>query len=1021
MSFSGSFTTPTKKFKQTKRLACETWWNYSPVNTTEFGVENIVKFQIPTTDAIFDMSRAFISLDYMMPVQMVGFTEVADLTAENTNPQYARTLYHPLSGSEIENFEFKDNDILLLQSSGYGTGIEASETTVSGKVDSKFVQVADFGGFTNAATIFSLAEMYMDGNLLSHDDYCQTQARLWQENKNQSWLEGQKQTFFTPCSSNNSDLDYETYSTVFNTMILNKNNILPANINSKTGVGAKYYVKKQLKIPLVMLYPQFEVLNGWPSFLVKQILYLQLTVSDVTKYFCSFYSPELDTRDFNVLDISSRNNSISANPYLKLMVPNISNGRNPQFLFNNTDIFTDTTPKIKDLIFEFDIDNLQLQNVTLYLPAHIPEFKERQEYQALVNKGLTYGFKSFNILSNTFDLTVDNTTGSNTQAQSYNSSVNNLEAINMLTMRDGTEVVYDKPSISALQCNLGNSWMQAASGTHVENLYTMDTDLYGDLLKGWGQLDKAYYNTVSKTMEKSFKFNDGALYGINASDYERPLSRWGILTDLNESNDNVNNTIDYFRPNYGSYTTYFDVSPGDEMGVSSGQYSKLINLRFNTTHPPLPLGLKKYNNEKSRCNYPNAKIYVCQLTFSTLVITPSSVFINNPFAAEVDMRAIIKESQNLNMQANGYRNHGFTSTHGFTATHGWTDLVTGVVPAVVKGIRKLDAHCKRRRLAKFQKRALKALGADGYKQYQKEINHWGQYIRPISKRKLKTWTKEWKQRNQSGTTSGMEHGYPRGLDGRILPGRYGPKPSKFIPGTYVKKFRVLSNPRITAGWRGGVNGRPIRLQPFGRQGAVPALAGSMTNKHGLMPPYHGILNNLYHTLKPIIKDHIPDKVTNIVKPLKPYADPILNQLKPKIKDHINQFDDNITHKVDNIVKKPGGKGRGFFHWLGRIFGKKKHGLGGKYMEKSMFNRYYKSANPYRIAVYNRRKARRAGLIGKSSLTGLAKYFGGVTPPHMKKVSEFYREYYGNKHGKNVLKLQKALARGGAQRMYEGMY
>lgn len=1012
MSFSGSFTTPTKKFKQTKRLACETWWNYSPVNTTEFGVENIVKFQIPTTDAIFDMSRAFISLDYMMPVQLVGFTQVNDLQSDFPSPEYLRTTFHSLSGSELETYEFADGDILLSQSTGYGTGLESSETASSGWVDSKFVQVADFGGFSNAATIFSLTEMYMDGNLLSHDDYCQTQARLWQENKSQSWLEGQKQTFFTPCSSYKSDLDCETYSTVFNNMILNKNNILPANINSKTGVGAKYYVKKQLKIPLVMLYPQFEVLNGWPSFLVKQILYLQLTVSDVTKYFCSFYSPELDTRDFNVLDISTRNNSCTANTYLDKMFPTISNGRNPQFLFNNTEIFTKKVTEIKDFIFEFDIDNLQLQNVTLYLPAHTPEFKERQEYQVLVNKGLTYGFKSFNILSNTFDLTVDNATGSNTQAQSYNSSVNNLEAINMLTMRDGTEVVYDKPSISALQCNLGNSWMQAASGTHVENLYSMDTDLYGDLLKGWGQLDKAYYNTISKAMEKSFKFNDGALYGIDCLRKESPLSRWGILTLPNNPTDSVNNTIDYFRPNYGSYTSYFDVSPGDEMGVSSGQYSKLINLRFNTTRPSIPSGIDLSNGADSRCNYPNAKIYMCQLTFSTLVITASSVFISNPFASEVDIRGIIQESQNLNMQANGYRNHGFTSTHGFIGNM-LKNIGMQIAPSITKGFIQLDDRLKQKRLKKFQTKARQVLGPKGYSHYQSEIDHWGQYIKPISKRKLKTWAKEWKKTNQSGTTSGTiaptpkrEHGYS----------------SKLIPGTYIKKFRVLSRPRIRAGWRGGINARPIRLQPFGRQATVPYLVGSMTNKHGLMPPYHGILNNLYHLIKPIVKPHIPEQVTNVLKPLKPYADPIINQLKPHLKPKIEQFDDKVTQHVDNIVKKPGGKGRGFFHWLGRVFGKKKnYGLGAKYMQKSMFNRFYKTPNPYKMAVYNRRRARRAGLIGKSSSTGLAKYFGGVTPPHMKKVSEFYREYYGNKHGKNVIRLQKALARGGAQRMYEGMY
>lgn len=1013
MSFSGSFTTPTKKFKQTKRLACETWWNYSPVNTTEFGVENIVKFQIPTTDAIFDMSRAFITLDYMMPVQLIGL--IPETIFESEHPEYARSEFIKVSDTNPAGYTFKDGDIVLTQSSGYCTG--ASRTT-----DFKRIQIMDFGGFTNAATIFSLAEMYMDGNLLSHDDYCQTQARLWQENKNQSWIEGQKQTFFSPCASNINDLQFDTYSTIFNTMTLNKNNILPANINSNTGVQAKYYVKKQLKIPLVMLFPQFEVLNGWPSFLVKQILYLQLTVSDVTKYFCSFYSPKLGGGDFNVLDIGTRNSNPTVNEYLRSIFPDsLSNGRNPWFVFKNSGVFTQEVidgDTIKDLVFEFDIDNLQLENVTLYLPAHTPEFKERQEYQALVNRGLAYGFKSFNILSNTFNLNVDNVTGSNTQAQSYNSSVNNLEAINMLTMRDGTEVVYDKPSISALQCNLGNSWMQAASGTHVENLYTMDSDLYGDLLKGWGQLDKPYYNTISKAMEKSFKFNDGALYGksYNGANYVlKPTTLWGTTVGCNEINDNPDVTSEYFRPNFGSYTTYFDVSPGDEMGVSSGQYSKLINIRFNTTRPSIPANVELPNDVTSRCNYPNAKIYMCQLTFSTLVITPTSVFITNPFAEEVDIRSVIQESKNLNMQANGYRNHGMTTTHGcgLTSTHGWVDLVTGFIPSIVKGIKKLDARCKQKRLTKFQQRAFNTLGADGYKHYQKEIDHWGQYIKPISRRKLKTWSKEWKKQNQSGGGKDNDGG---GKGGNIWD-RLRDKVNKYIPGTYVKKFRVLSTPRITAGWRGGVNARPIRLQPFARQAAVPSLAGSMTNKHGLMPPYHGILNNLWHSLKPMIKPRIPQQVTDVLKPLKPYAKPILDQLKPHLKPKFEQFDNNVTNHVDQITKRP----RHLFHWLGRALGKKKHGLGNKYIKKAMFNRYYKPANPYKMAVYNRRNARLHGLVGKSSCRGLAKYFGGVTPPHTKKVCEFYREYYGNKHGKNVLRLQKALARGGAQRMYEGMY
>ena len=1051
MSFSGSFTTPTKKFKQTKRLACETWWNYSPVNTTEFGVENIVKFQIPTTDAIFDMSRAFITLDYLMPVRL---TEVITLAsyANGSDPAYVR-LGITSTTTTLNGYRFNTGDIILNQSTAYATSLNDA-TKADATAETGPVRIMDFGGFTNAATIFSLTEMYMDGNLLSHDDYCQTQARLWQENKNQSWIEGQKQTFFSPNAKDNNDLRGNDYSTIFNSITFNTNNILPANLNTGTGTTAKYYVKKQLKIPLVMLYPQFEVLNGWPSFLVKQILYLQLTVSDVTKYFCSFYTPNATYENLNVLDINTRNNLISENPYLKSIIDKNSsfsmhNGRNPKFAYDITGLFQSGHGPTngKDAIFEFDLDNIQLQNVTLYLPAHTPEFKERQEYQALVNAGLAYGFKSFNVISNTFNLNVDNSTGNNTKAQSYNSSVNNLEAVNLLVMRDGTEVVYDKPSISALQCNLGNSWMQAASGTHVENLYTMDSDLYTDLLKGWGQLDKPYYNTISKSIENSFKFDTGALYGTGvvpvtgtgADTYNnQPISIWGIVNTVNslKPTNFQNVTLNSFRGNSGSYTSYFDVSPADELGVSSGQYSKLINIRFNATNPNVTIALP--NTEASRCNYPNAKIYVCQQTFSTIMITPTSVFITNPFAAEFDSQRIMTESKNLNIQANGFRNHGLTMTHGgLTTTHGFLDIVTGLIPTVVKGIKNLDNKFKQKRLNKFKKKAYKELGADGYKHYEKEINHWGQYIKPISKRKLKKWKKEWGSKNASNSSPAIPSGESstsHGFAPKYKPedfkrafervSKYKPTKERYIPGTYVKKFRVLSTPRITPGWRGGVNNRPIRLQPFGRQAAVPAMTGSMNNKHGLMPPYHGILSSLWKMAKPLVKDKIPDPIKKVVEPLKQYADPIIQKFKPIAQQKIDQFDDKVTKKADSIMNNPKVKtARKAIGWFKRAIGRKKnHGLGRKYMERANFNRFYKKPNMFKVALYKNRQMKRAGLITPNShYAGISKFFGGVQPPHMKKITNFYRDYYSNKHGKNVLRLQKMLSRGGAQRMYEGMY
>lgn len=978
MSFSGSFTTPVKKVKQVKRLACETWWNYSPVNSTSFNAENIIKFQIPTTDAIFDLSRAFITLDYRIPVKLVDILKDNKTTR---TPQYKR-----LVDGDITTTNF-DKEMTFKLAPKIGTLGDL------GSSDTHLLNITDFGGFTNAATIFSLTEMYMDGNLISHDDYCQTQARLWQENKNQSWIEAQKQTFFSPSAKFTDRSFTNEYSTIFSSFILNKNNVLPPSVNSGTKDHEKYYyVTKQLKIPLVMLFPQFEVLNGWPSFLVKQILYLQLTVSDPSKYFTSFYSPDYTSKkNLNVLDINTRNSTVkTANPYLKAITASFENGRNPIFGFDMPANFSSDSDALISL-FEFDIDNVQLENVVLYLPTHVPEFKERQEYEALVNNGLSYGFKSYNVLSNTFDLSI-NTSGSNTLAQSYNSSVNNLEAVNILTMRDGTEVVYDKPSVSALQCNLGNSWMQAASGTHVENLYNFDADLYTDLLKGWGQYDKPYYNTISENITKSYKANANYLYYKEpTTNTAIPLSVWGISPALNEDGKVI--TSSTFFGNAGSYTSYFDVSPADELGVASGQYSKLINLRFNSEYPSSVPSAAQVVGDDSRCSFSNAKIYVCQQTFSLLSITPTSVFITNPFAGDFDTRNLVMQSKNLNMQANGFRSHGFTSPHGFTQTHGFAALLgpavefaTNFIPSIVGGIKKLDERAKSRRLSKFKTKAMKELGQDGYKHYEKEINHWGQYIRPISKRKLKQWKKDWKSKNASVVpTQGpsTEHGVFK----------------KYIPGTYIKKFRVMSQPRITPGWRGGVNRRPIRLQPFGRLAAVPAMSGSMISKHGLEPPYHGFLKNIWNKTKDYFKKKIPSRVTDVLDPLKPYAQPIIDSLKPKISDKFNKFDNAFTDKINSKIPGVGRKTKRLRKWFKNTMNNN-HGMNNKAIEKILANRFYTKG---------------------ALLRGVGRTGKIMNYPHVKKVKAFWKDYYGRKHGANLLRLQKHLSRQGAQRQFEGMY
>lgn len=981
--------------KQRKRLSAETWWNYSPVNTTEFGTENILKFQIPTTDVIFDMSRAYIQLDYLMPVRVVH--EVKDLHDDG-----AATAAKYIEDPAVTPLIYTHSPLVAHE-------------------DEKNMNVLSFPGIMNTATIFSLTEMYMDGNLIWHNDYCQTQARLWGLNKNDQWIDSQTQTFFRPTNTDvKTPANVGDIQTVFNEIKFIEAEKLSDYTNSGTnGLNMQHYIRKQLKIPLVMLYPQFEVMNGWPAFLVKQVLYLQLTVSQARKYLTTFMSKSYMTGPYNVNTVDDRmrvGNEAGASPdrpifrYKGKATANANAG------------FTD---------IEFDFNKITIQKALLYLPAHVPEFKEREEYTALVNSGLTYGFKYYNVLSNTTNFKRQE--NNNSMSLSYNSAVNNLEAVNLLYMREGTEVLYEKPVISTMQTNLGNSWMLAASGTHVENIYERDCDYLRDLLKGWGQNDKKYMQTISEDVIRSYKCGVNYLYrdltNVAAANTGHQINRDGLYIETVTATGAVDSYE--FYPIPGSYTIYFDVSPGDELGVSAGQYARLINLRWENTN--LMVGGVVADTVRNLTQ--DAKLYVCQQTFNTISIGPMGVTIKNPFAEEFSVQNTVMTYSNANYSESGLRTHGFISTHGqFYTPHGLFSFLSKVgrgikkgievgkkiydtakpvidvvkpiaenIPGVGKVIKKGEEiyntgrgiyekygpmvkkgvgiaksffnNSKSHGAMRFKVKAMRRLGPEGYKAFQHRIDKYA--TRPYAhKLLLKDMRRQWATQNGGGA---MPHGLKESY--------------KYLPGSHIRRFRFLTTPAIGPGWRSGANNRPMRLMPFGRSAnVIPTPNGSMNTKHGLCSPYHGLFDFMKGVAKRAYQRFVPEKVQQAIEPFKEPLKQLVGKGAEIAKQHLGRTIDPATRdKISGI-----------------------YNVGKKLVKSTGLGALAKKAIMSRFSSHGKRKFKNWA----AATIHPAHY---ITMPHGKHMNRFFAKYYGRKHGNRALALERQMWALGNKRVNDGQY
>lgn len=561
-----------------------------------------------------------------------------------------------------------------------------------------------------------------------------------------------------------------------NSQLAYKTLSIPAGYTS----GTKLTSHKTLVIPLAQLFLCFEHVHDWPCFAVSDTLEFNLYVSRLYKYFVDLNWIEAGSNE-RVGHYAVR--GIDANETIKY--------------------YYDATNTVTFYPEEFTIDN-----VMLMMPVHTPSEQEYANINNAINSptGVMYTFKHWDVVN--YLSRYYNTDGPNlTQQVNFNVTANNIFGVAMLALKPNTEVVFEKPYYNSIQVNLG-PWELAANGTHLGDNYTEGGDMLQSVLNNFGQTNLGFYQTLQKQViyDHSIRYDEA-----------------------------FSNTT--YHPT-GSYLTYWDASPYDELGVGGNEFSNLITYKYSLS----PFGTQASEWPVSNTGLGNAKTYCCIHTLSGISISAAGIQAINPNSMNLST-TFIDNLYNYN------EDYPFRGAHGLVngmASHGVLGSVVGFIPkifqGIVKGIKWIDQKVKARRHKKHFEYYRKHLTEE-------EINN---NLEDLTKDSYYLLKKKWKRTfNKIIAERDKAHGL-------------------FMRHGVVNRTRDISPlfRRVLLQWKG-------RMRPRFTTGRILnwTPGTNMSVKHGLCNTAHGLrdfFSKLFHKGKEKIKQiahNALDRGKNIVQSL----------------------------------------------------------------------------------------------------------------------------------------------------------
>ena len=600
----------------------------------------------------------------------------------------------------------------------------------------------------------------------------------------------------------------------------------PANYTNNT----KRISQKNIVIPLSLLFPCFEHVNDWPCFAVSDTLEFNLYVSRLYKYFVDLNWIEKGDNE-RVSHYAVR--GIDAGEIIKYNY--VDN-------YNNIQVQGPVT---------FYPEEFSVDNVMLMMPVHTPSEIEYSKIQNIINSstGYMYTFKHWNVVN--YLSRYYNQEGPNlTQQVNFNVTTNNIFGISMLALKPNTEVVFEKPYINSIQVNLG-PWELAANGTHLGDNYTEGGDLLQSVLNNFGQTNLEYYQTLSKQVL-----------------YDHSIRYDEIFDDKK------------YHPT-GSYITYWDASPYDELGVGGNEFSNLITYKYSLS----PFGIAQSEWPVSNTGLGNAKTYCCIQTLSGISITASGIETINPNSMNLSTTFI----QNLYNYSDDY---SFLGAHGLNGliqpSHGLVGSIVGFLPKIFTGIGKGISWIRDKIRDRLNRKHF-----DFYRKHltEEEINNNIDKLTHDSYYLLK---KDWKRTfKEIINARDKAHGL-------------------FMRHGLVSKIISIDIPRWKPGWKAGFrpgekfrfsSGRLLNWTPFSRS----------TVKHGLCNTSHGFISwikRIFHRGKAHVTNIVQgalDRGKNIIQSL--LAGKITkDEAISAAKQYARETGEDILNDVYTVLRGGGGHG-----------------------------------------------------------------------------------------------------------------
>lgn len=516
----------------------------------------------------------------------------------------------------------------------------------------------------NAGTIFDIVDMQINGRQLYHDDFNQTSCMLAQFNKSNDWIRAHSSTFLDL-----SEDPSKNYSLSFEYLLEN-------NTPDSTGLYPKKTEIKELIIPLSLIYPILENVTDWPSFLIDDTLEFNLYVSKLYKFLVDYLY--IESEDHSVVRIASEASVI-------------------KYKYNFTEKYKDKEEmEEKNHTFSgkvsFFTEEATISNVQLHVPTHNPSPSEQSQMRSVLEEttGMAYSFRHWKTVSY-LSRYISGKDPQFTQQINFNATVNNMFGISMLALQPGTEVIFEKPRISTFQLNLG-SWELASNGTHIYDNYSRGGDMLNCLLDNCGQSNLKYYQTLNRE----------------------------VIIDHAITSDQASNASQ-FHPT-GSYMTYYDISPGDELGVGSNEFANLITYKYSI----------EGNTYVSNTGLENGKTYCAIQTLSTLIIDRTGVSCINPNSRFLSSDSLSKLT-NYYEERSDRLSHGLVDSDG--VSHGaLASTLISVVPTIfskiVGGIKALHKKVRDARSNRHMEWFKSRLTPDEYEKNYDSLLSTSYYVLP---------------------------------------------------------------------------------------------------------------------------------------------------------------------------------------------------------------------------------------------------------------------------------------------------